>query len=208
MDEENTYMDVVSIVINNIRRDMSCDSSKQYIPLNQILAKYNKHNLSLCHIFMNAIISLIIQDQENYWTLHKRSVATKLTFSINNTNIEITIISNQNNQIDEAISMLSITYYNGVDTINIVNNTTDSRIFTENNINFIMIEKNTQFSKVLYNIHENHIHSFTQFIYDVFRLDQPSATSVTTVTTVTIKTIPEFSMLFTNYIKHVQKYRQ
>lgn len=197
MDEENTYMDVVSIVINNIRRDMSRDSSKQYIPLNQILSKYN---LSLCHIFMNAIISLIIQDQENYCTLHKRSVVTKLTFSINNTNIEITIISNQNNQIDKAISMLSITYYNGVDTINIVNNTTDSRIFTD--INFIIIEKNTQFSKVLYNIHENHIHSFTQFIYDVFRLDQPSAT------TATITTIPEFSMLFTNYIKHVQKYRQ
>ena len=149
---------------------------------------------------MNAIISLIIQDQENYCTLHKRSVVTKLTFSINNTNIEITIISNQNNQIDKAISMLSITYYNGVDTINIVNNTTDSRIFTD--INFIIIEKNTQFSKVLYNIHENHIHSFTQFIYDVFRLDQPSAT------TATITTIPEFSMLFTNYIKHVQKYRQ
>ena len=106
---------------------MSRDSSKQYIPLNQILSKYN---LSLCHIFMNAIISLIIQDQENYCTLHKRSVVTKLTFSINNTNIEITIISNQNNQIDKAISMLSITYYNGVDTINIVNNTTDSRIFT------------------------------------------------------------------------------
>ena len=96
--------------------------------------------------------------------------------------------------------MLSITYYNGVDTINIVNNTTDSRIFTD--INFIIIEKNTQFSKVLYNIHENHIHSFTQFIYNVFRLDQPSAT------TATITTIPEFSMLFTNYIKHVQKYRQ